>query len=124
MTCSLAREPSDEQMGFNRLKSASVSRVPCKKSIGIGTLAKCSARLVPGLLGGCNGNPKNTRPRTPSKTRCDAACELILAPKDLPPANKGRPAAAVVAVCTAAATVAAATAGEYGTGRLCSMYRT
>jgi hypothetical protein len=122
MTCNFAREPSDEQIGFNKLKSASVSRVPCKKSIGNFTLSRCSARLVPGLFGGCSGNPKNTSPCALSRRPCDAACEVILPPKDFPPASNEKPPATFEAARTAQATVAVATDGESGARRRCSMY--
>src|SRR2546429_4294341 len=111
MMCNVARDPSFAHRGRSNLRSASVSRVPCRNNIGVVTLARWSARFVPGRLGGCSGKPKNTNPRTPSSGRCAAACEVIRPPMDLPPANNGKPGAASAAARTAATTVAVNTAG-------------
>ena len=39
--------------------------MPCRKSIGTFTSARCAARSSDGLPAGCSGKPRNTRPRTP-----------------------------------------------------------
>src|SRR2546430_12098319 len=80
--CNVARAPNFVHTGRSSFRSASVSRVPCRNSIGTVTFARWSARFVPGLFGGCNGKLKNTNPRTPSSKRSAAACEVIRPPMD------------------------------------------
>ena len=54
-----------------------MSRVPCRKSIGIVTAKRCSARAVEGLPAGCNGKPRNASPRTPGSGACVCAWIVV-----------------------------------------------
>ena len=122
--CSAARGASFAHSGRMRDKSANVSRVPCKNSIGSATRSKCSARFVPGWPGGCSGNPKKTRPRTrfsdsvsPEEASGSAkTCEVMRPPSDLPPASSGN-CGNCCAAAMAARTVAARMAGGSGLPR-------
>ena len=89
--CNVARGASFAHSGCKSARSASVSRVPCRNSIGTSTCSKCSARFVPGRPGGCSGKPKKIRPRTclvvsdiPVGVGSDSACEVMRPPTDLP----------------------------------------
>ena len=73
-------------------RSASVSRVPCRNSMGSFTRARCSARETPGCPAGCSGKPTNTSPLTPSSGAAAAAREVMRPPIDLPPAQHGHAA--------------------------------
>jgi hypothetical protein len=84
--------------------------------MGEATASRCSARVTVGCFAGWSGNPRKTRPETPSSGARAIAFEVILPPMDLPPAMSRSPAAASCAVDTAARTVASRTAG--GSGRL------
>src|SRR5438445_613116 len=87
-TWSVARG-SPSITGRSSASSARSSRVPCRKSTGTSTVARCSARSTPGLPTGCSGNPTNARPSTSASGASDCACQVIRPPIDLPPANSG-----------------------------------
>ncbi|MBL9016102.1 MAG: tetratricopeptide repeat protein [Myxococcales bacterium] len=121
-TCSVARAPSCFTTGVRRGSGASSSRVPWRNSSGPGACARCSARSVPGLSGGCSGKPKNTRPRQSGSGSAACAREVIRPPKLLPPANRGRSGAVRAASAHAARTAASATAGASGRALPAAMY--
>src|SRR5690606_40244011 len=90
--------------------------------MGTDTCFRCSARSVPGLPAGCNGNPKKIIPFT-KPLGCNAShCEDILPPKDFPEAKTGMLGNNCCTYCKAAAMVACATAGTSGRFFFCSMY--
>src|SRR6267143_285286 len=119
--CSVARWPSRWTRDSSSFRSAKSSRVPCKKSIGTSTRARCSARVSPGRPGGCSGKPRKTSPRTPGSGCAACAVEVMRPPNDLPPATRGSACVIHDASATAARTVAAATAGGSGRRARCSM---
>jgi len=58
------------QTGRNSVRSANVSRVPWRNSIGTRIRSRCAARAVAGRPAGWSGKPKKTSPRTPSSGAC------------------------------------------------------
>src|SRR5439155_146626 len=95
---------------------AKSSRVACRKSIGTCTSNRCRPRSSEGRPGGCNGNPRKTRPRTPGRGDSDCSWEVMRPPNDLPPAKSEIRGTRRRARTRAARTVAWAVLG--GSGRL------
>src|SRR6185437_9659546 len=111
----VARVPRRLTTGSINPNSASSSRVPCRKSIGIRTAPRGSARESDGCLGGCRGQARNDPPLTPRRGAPGRAGEVNRRTKEMPPATSDSTGATRLAVETAARTATWHTLG--GSGR-------
>ena len=106
-----------------RSNSARASLVPCRNSIGILILWRWSARSIDGLPAGWSGNPTKIIPLTLGDSWLDKYWDVILPPKDFPPANIGSSGKSSVTLATAASTTLWATGGKSGRLFRCSIYK-
>ena len=106
---------TESSSGRSSSRSASLSRVPWRKSMGRPTSARCAPRSGRGLARPREGGSRRTRgPAPPEAPPRTPPVDVIRPPMDLPPATSGRSGATRAASATAERTVFTRTGAGFG----------